>query len=180
MCRLPEPCCGLGVLGQLSVGGDRDATWLWAAGISTPPSGHLPGVSLFPQLSTFVGGVGGPAVNPKPAGHFPVCLHQGRRRSLQPFHPRETSHVVLESLGLVPETLWGCVPPWLFPCRPHLCHTSQTLASSCPHKKNLQQACWVQDPPIRLSHYRRVCRSISSAKHQGGEERHIMRPETGI
>ena len=71
MCRLPGPCCGLGVFGQPCVGGDQDAAWLWAAGVSTPSSGHLPGASLFPQLSTFVGGVRGPAVSPKPAGHFP-------------------------------------------------------------------------------------------------------------
>ena len=70
-CWLPGPCCGLSVLGQPCVGGDRDAAWLWAAGVSTPSSGHLPGASLFPQLSTFVGGVRGPAVSPEPAGHFP-------------------------------------------------------------------------------------------------------------
>lgn len=75
LCRLPGPCCGLGSLGQLYVGGDRDATWLWAAGISTPPSEHLPRASLFPQLSTFVGGVKDPAVSPKPADHFPKSAY---------------------------------------------------------------------------------------------------------
>lgn len=29
-------------------GRGRDAPWLWAAGVSTPPSGHLPGTSLLP------------------------------------------------------------------------------------------------------------------------------------
>lgn len=69
-------------LGQPSAAGcgrARDAPCLWAAGVSTPPSGHLPGTSLLPQLSTFVGGVKDPAVSPKPAGHFPksACTRGG-------------------------------------------------------------------------------------------------------
>ena len=169
--RLWAAMCGRGPRCRLAVGGRCQHPVFW-----TPARGQL--VSSAVHLRWWSEG---PCSEPKASWPFSkVFLRQGRRKSLQPFHPRKTPHLVLESLGLIPETLWGCVPPRLFPCRPSLCHTSWALASSCPRKKNLQQACWVQDPPIRLSHHRRVCRSVSSAEHQGGEEHHILRPETGI
>ena len=150
---------------------------------------QIPSPGLFPQQSKLARGERGPAVSPKPFSK--VCPQQGRRRLVQPFHPRETAKAVLASLGVVTETLEECV---LLPHSPTgpICAILPgfSIYPSTQKKFTAGLLCVGPGmdgdstyspvaPSVRLSNHRRVCRSVNFAERQGGKEQQVMRHETG-